>query len=76
MDQEAMIEALRGPSRMAGDIVPLPIAPGPNAGPSPNSAVYGWGDKNQPGVLGIGPENMQNWLNALRARQSPGVYQR
>ena len=51
-----------------GDVVPLPITPGPNAGPTNKSADYGYGLKGEPGVVSIGVPTMSNWLRRAGER--------
>ena len=54
--------------KKVGDVVPLPIAPGPNAGPTNKSADYGYGLKGEPGVVSIGVPTMSDWLRRTADR--------
>ena len=54
-----------------GDVVPLPITPGPNAGPAPmTSAPYAWGNKTAPGIAPINP-SQEFMMDALRRMADP-----
>ncbi len=57
--------------QMAGDVVPLPIRPGPMAGPAGSAMVQAErarrGDPNSNVVLQP-PERYQMWLENLKAR--------
>lgn len=57
-----------GNTRLAGNVTPLPINPGPNAGPTNQSARFGWGLQSDPKVQSIGKPVMQQWLNRTGER--------
>lgn len=56
----------------AGDVVPLPITPGPNAGPTPHSGEYAVGKRTDPKIPGIGLERTQDWIERMRRKPLPG----
>jgi hypothetical protein len=52
----------------AGDVLPLPINPGPTAGPTPQSADYAWGNKSSDNVKSIGLDTTKAWLSRAGKR--------
>ena len=58
-------------TKVAGDVIYLPIPTNPNVGPTPESAPLGWGNRKEPDVLPIGPDKMKDWLDRIRIRHNP-----
>jgi len=56
--------------QMAGDVLPLPIAPGQNAGPTNKSSGYWLDEKSAPNVHSIDPsvDAFNTWLNRMRTK--------
>ena len=57
-------------SQKMADVVPLPISPGPNAGPTPNSAGYAIGRDHDPKIAPIGSATVNQWMERMRKKQS------
>ena len=47
---------LQAPVQLAGDVLPLPITPGPNAGHTNQAADYMWGNKTAPNISPLSPD--------------------
>lgn len=69
--RSAMIAALqRSPQgqQMAGDVVPLPIAPSPTAGMTNMSAPYATGMKQNPNIAPIPMNVLEEWMKRTTNR--------
>ena len=56
-------------TRLAGDVIPLKIAPSPNSGPSPESSSFNYGKRSDPKVVPIGEATVNQWLERMRKKQ-------
>jgi len=55
--------------RLAGDVIPLPITPGPNAGPTNTGTVLDAYRSGAPNVKIMPPSTFEDYLKRLLSRQ-------
>jgi hypothetical protein len=70
-DIGAMVNALRQPAQgvqLAGDVIPLPIIPTPNAGNTNLSAPYAVGKEQAPGIAPIPLDMLRAWMERTASR--------
>lgn len=71
-DIGAMVNALRQPAQngvqLAGDVIPLPVIPTPNAGNTNLSAPYATGKEQAPNIQAIPLDVLRAWMERTATR--------
>lgn len=62
-----------GTEQVAGDVLPLPIAPGPNTGNTNQSADYATGKLVDPKVAPLPMGTLEGWMNRVQNRKRSSI---